>query len=99
MSNEDRLADLLVAWEDAAARGETPTPEEHCRDHPDLTAEFRHVLGRLAPVNAVLQENADPLERLLNGRDLGRFRPLRFHAQGGNAPFRKLGMTICIFHK
>lgn len=22
-----------------------------------------------------------------------------FHAQGGNAPFRKLGMTICIFHK
>ncbi len=42
-----RLDDLLRRWEEVRARGESPTPEEICRDAPDLLEPFRGELGAL----------------------------------------------------
>ena len=78
MSNEDRLTDLLVAWEDAAANGDALTPEEHCRDHPDLLDAFLKLLAQLGPVNAVLREG--------RGRDLDLLSPSETASVNGAAP-------------
>src|SRR5438132_357843 len=46
-SREERLADLLVHWEDAQAGGAVPRPETFCDAHEctDLLADFRAMLA------------------------------------------------------
>src|SRR5262245_43738768 len=39
--SSDRVDDLLLLWEELSERGESVTPEELCRDCPDLLDELR----------------------------------------------------------
>jgi WD40 repeat protein len=84
MSNEDRLVELLERWEAAATGGPSVTPEDFCRDCPDLLGDFRKLLGKLGPVRAVLEGagigELAPDDFAPEG---GRYRPLNFHARGG----------------
>jgi tRNA A-37 threonylcarbamoyl transferase component Bud32 len=41
MSHNPRILDLIQKWETERQQGRTPTPEEICRDCPDLLPEFR----------------------------------------------------------
>src|SRR5438105_3615725 len=41
MPLDERLLDLLVRYEELAEQGSPPTPEQMCRDCPDLLGEFR----------------------------------------------------------
>ena len=54
MTRDDRLADLLERWEAAATQDPSRTPEDLCRDCPDLLDDFRELLARIGPVNAVM---------------------------------------------
>ena len=36
MTDDDKIADMLLSWEEARDRGETITAEELCRDCPEL---------------------------------------------------------------
>ena len=54
MSRQDRLAELLVRWEEAAEQARPLSPEDLCRDNPELLPDFRRLLSRLGPVNALL---------------------------------------------
>ena len=84
MTREDQLAELLERWEDTLSPGRTATPEDLCRDCPDLLADFRGLLARLGAVNAVLAgHGATSPEELTARVEAGRYRPLSFHAQGG----------------
>jgi len=38
-TDRERLLDLLARWEDLASRGQDISPDELCKDHPDLLAE------------------------------------------------------------
>src|SRR3954451_7946217 len=60
MNKDDRIVELLLAWEDATARGDPPTPEDLCRDCPELLPEFRRVLGGVGAVNALLKGAGAP---------------------------------------
>ena len=51
---DDRLDALLLRWEDLAEQGVLASPEELCRDCPDLLDELR-VLARVA------EEQSTPL--------------------------------------
>jgi eukaryotic-like serine/threonine-protein kinase len=46
MPIEPRLKQLLENWEDLRDAGKVPTPEEHCRECPDLLEAFRRLLRR-----------------------------------------------------
>jgi tetratricopeptide (TPR) repeat protein len=84
MSNEDRLVELLERWEAAATGSPSVTPEDFCRDCPDLLGDFRKLLGRLGPVRAVLEgEGIGELAPDDFAPEGGRYRPLNFHARGG----------------
>jgi WD40 repeat protein len=86
MTREDRLAELLVRWEEATGGGRSPTLEDLCRDCPELLPEFRDLLARLGPVNALLEGDEPPRatpEELVPHLDGARYRPLSFHRQGG----------------
>ena len=54
MTREDRLAELLEIWEDTMTHGRTATPEDLCRDCPDLLDDFRQLLNQLGAVNAAI---------------------------------------------
>src|SRR5436190_659870 len=54
MSVEPRLSDLLLAWEDARTRGKDPSPEELCRDCPELTPALQQHIRALKSLNPVL---------------------------------------------
>ena len=41
----DRVEDLLLRWEELSERGESVTPEELCRDCPELLDLARHYNG------------------------------------------------------
>jgi tRNA A-37 threonylcarbamoyl transferase component Bud32/tetratricopeptide (TPR) repeat protein len=87
LSTEDRLAELLERWESALAAGLPVTPEELCRDDPEILKEFRSLLTKLGTVNAVLQATG-PLHEtaeLAGPEDGGRYRVSCFHDRGGQA--------------
>src|SRR4051794_24025886 len=48
--DRDDVLDLLFRWEEAKARGRVPTPEEMCRDRPELLGEFRRQVEKLGQV-------------------------------------------------
>jgi hypothetical protein len=85
-TREDRLAELLERWEDTLTTGGAATPEDLCRDCPDLLADFCGLLARLGAVNALLGGDgasaASPAE-LAARVEAGRYKPLSFHAEGG----------------
>jgi len=54
MSNDPRLTDLLRLWQQLKAAGQTPTPEELCRDSPDLVDPFKGLLSSMAAVDRQL---------------------------------------------
>src|ERR1051326_3589171 len=86
MTHEDRLADLLVRWEEATAEGRSPTVSDLCHDCPELIPDLRALLARLGPIDAALRADgappAPPGERVPT-IDAGRYRPLSFHRAGG----------------
>ncbi|MBA4192103.1 MAG: hypothetical protein C0467_29340 [Planctomycetaceae bacterium] len=102
MESDDRLIDLLVRWEDAAASGDPPAPEVLCRACPELEPEFRRLLAGVGAANALLGGGG-----LINPEDLaargpaGRYRPLGFHAAGGlgvvyTAEDGEVGRTVAL---
>jgi eukaryotic-like serine/threonine-protein kinase len=54
----DEILELIVRWEDARAQGQSPAPEELCRDCPDRLDEFRRQIEKLGRVDWLNQ----PLE-------------------------------------
>lgn len=86
MSREDRLAELLERWEAEATGDFTLTAEDFCQDCPDLLPDFRKLLGKLGPVNAVFAGDGMAkvsVEEMLPEVDAGRYRPLSYHRRGG----------------
>src|SRR5947209_17142573 len=51
MALDPRLKQLLESWEDARDAGRPPTPEEHCRDAPELLEPFRKLLRQLDQID------------------------------------------------
>jgi aminoglycoside phosphotransferase (APT) family kinase protein len=84
MDQDEALADLFGRWKVSLEQGAPRTPEELCRDRPELLAEFRKVLPRLAAVDALFEEDvllAD--EPLLKPATIHDFASASFHKQGG----------------
>jgi eukaryotic-like serine/threonine-protein kinase len=50
----DRVGDLLLRWEELSERGESVTPEELCRDCPELLDELRRRIRALQALNPAL---------------------------------------------
>jgi serine/threonine protein kinase len=50
-TDRGEILDLIVRWEEARARGQAPSPEELCRDRPQLLSEFRRQVEHLEQVN------------------------------------------------
>jgi serine/threonine-protein kinase len=88
MALDERVVDLLLRYEDLCERGRPPTPEELCRDCPDLLGEVRQRLQHLRAINEFASTEAQGAapsaarERRWDGAGL-RYRPLHFHAEGG----------------
>lgn len=87
ISKEDRLDELFDQWEEQQEQGSPVTPEELCRDCPELLEDFRQLTSRLKALEAFLsgdsmEFNADRIPPKLDFL-AGRFRPVRFHARGG----------------
>ena len=56
------MLERIVRWEEARAQGQSPSPEEFCRDCPDRLDEFRRQIERLHQVdwlNRALEGSAD----------------------------------------
>jgi serine/threonine protein kinase len=84
MNNDDQLADLFVRWKAARSRGEAPTPEEICREFPELLAEFRGRLPAFAAIDGLF-EGTEVDAPVMSGQehDLDGYCSLRLHKQGG----------------
>ncbi len=59
MPIDSRIHELLSMWESARARGETPTPEELCRDCPELVDELKRNIPLLESADRILQTPKD----------------------------------------
>jgi serine/threonine protein kinase len=55
MPTDTRLADLLLTWEEARDAGRPVTPEELCKDCPELLDELRGRVEALEAMRSVLQ--------------------------------------------
>src|SRR5579885_2871646 len=63
MPDAVHLEDLLLRWEEARERGQAISPEELCRDHPELLPELRRriqALRLLDPILAMSRDEATP---------------------------------------
>ena len=60
MSQESRLLDLIVKWEELRAAGREVSAEELCRDCPELIEELEVSLRALAGMNAALGTGQPP---------------------------------------
>jgi serine/threonine-protein kinase len=94
MPDDTQLRDLLGRWEELRGRGETPDLADLCRDCPERLAEVRSVLRDLRrfdpPGDTVPGQPSTPAAAAAAGEDApteafagSRYRPLRFHARGG----------------
>ncbi len=54
MSVDERLEDLLLRWEELQEQGQLVTPEELCRDCPELLDELRRRIQELQTLNPAL---------------------------------------------
>jgi serine/threonine-protein kinase len=80
----DRVLVLISTYETAVEAGKNLTPEEHCRDCPELLPDFLRRLANFEAGAAALtgqspgdigEPNALP--------DAGRYKPIRLHERGG----------------
>jgi WD40 repeat protein/serine/threonine protein kinase len=97
MSHEISLDDLLDEWERRRDQGRPVSPEELCRDCPELLEPLRQQVARLQQMDRFLQGGATddatlpseggPTPRWEVPREGplpgGRYRPVQFHARGG----------------
>src|SRR5262245_4328499 len=58
--SSDRVEDLLLRWEELNERGESVTPEELCRDCPELLDELRRRVRALQALNPALGAAGGP---------------------------------------
>src|SRR5262249_1527002 len=56
----DRVTDLLLRWEELSERGESVTPEELCRDCPELLDELRRRVRALQALDQALDAARGP---------------------------------------
>jgi serine/threonine-protein kinase len=88
MTPSSRLVDLLLRYEELQQQGQHVTPEELCRDDPDLLDAVREELKGLARVDAFLQTTtlsppvAHPSPSAASPEDQ-RFHVVNLHARGG----------------
>jgi serine/threonine-protein kinase len=97
MPLDDRVLDLLGRYEELLGQGQHVTPEELCRDCPDLITEVRRRIEGLRALNPLFstpEEVADSIPTRDTSVDTQveqvrwdpaghRYRPIRFHARGG----------------
>ncbi|HEX5270291.1 MAG TPA: serine/threonine-protein kinase, partial [Gemmataceae bacterium] len=99
MSDDSRLDDLLLRWEDLRRHGQTPSAEELCRDCPELLPALRRRVGALEAMGAMLATGSTgpggstppdprggepaPEPRVQSLAARSCYRVLRFHARGG----------------
>lgn len=60
MTPEDRLGNLLLAWQERYARGEDVPAEELCRECPELAEELAQRIQFLRRMNALMKGEAGP---------------------------------------
>jgi serine/threonine-protein kinase len=86
MPIDTRLTDLLVRWEELRERGQSPTPEELCRDCPELLDPLRAQLWRLGQLDPLLETTpplpAGPAPAEPDG-SCGPYQPLKLVGGGG----------------
>src|SRR5262245_38295810 len=58
--SSDPVEDLLLRWEELSERGESVTPEELCRDCPELLDELRRRVRALQAVDQALDPAGSP---------------------------------------
>jgi eukaryotic-like serine/threonine-protein kinase len=83
MTREDRLADLLERWENAATSGQRPSPEDFCKDTPDDLPAFRDLLKQLGMAGLVTASGKRNSDAHLPGFRAGRYTATDYHAAGG----------------
>ena len=54
----ERLGDLLLRWEELHEQGHSVTPEELCRDCPELLGELRRRVRALQALNPALDSGS-----------------------------------------
>lgn len=84
MSDDPRIAELLDRWEDLLEKGQQITPEELCRECPELLLELRRQIGELRWVGELLSpQPADGVHSLETPLTLGRYRLDILFGSGG----------------
>lgn len=83
MTREDRLAELLERWENAATSGRRPTPAEFCKDTPEDLPAFVELLNQLGMVGLVTNTGKRNSDTLPAGFRAGRYLATEYHAAGG----------------
>src|SRR5262245_34347953 len=56
---DDRLGELLLAWEDSVAAGEPLSAKALCRESPDLLPALEREIGRLQAVDRFIYARAN----------------------------------------
>ena len=59
MAENTRLAELLDQWESLRGKGQVLSPDELCRDCPDLAAEAGHRIRAIEAINRLIQSTDD----------------------------------------
>ena len=59
MTDRERIADLLLRWEELFEDGEDVPPEELCREAPQLLEPLRAQIHALASVSSILKGAAE----------------------------------------
>ncbi len=54
MYDDDRIAELLLQWEDCTEQGVAQTPEELCREYPELLSRFQAAVAKLRAFDALV---------------------------------------------
>ncbi len=62
--DETQLSDLLIRWEEMRERGEHPSIEELCAEHPGLSDELRRRVEALQVMDPLLQSTLPPAENV-----------------------------------
>src|SRR5580700_2748831 len=87
MKPQDLLAELLKQWQSNDPTGQTITPEDLCRDCPELLEDFRELVRQRAQAEShpggETTSDADDPGVPYSHIQAGRYRPLNYHAKGG----------------
>src|SRR4051794_39450919 len=70
MSMSVQVGDLLLAWEEARDEGRAVSPEQLCRDRPDLLPELKKQIAALEQINPWLHPQRRP-HTIAFGPDIG----------------------------